>query len=219
MQTYGNLNTSDNRGWLSGNARLTNLSGQLLGAHIAHAGLIVFWAGAMTLFEITHFDLQQPMYEQGAILLPHLASLGLGVGAGGVVADTYPYLVVGSIHLISSAVLGAGGLFHVFRGPAVLDQGDDAIGFFGYDWKAPGKVSTILGIHIVLLGLGTWLLVFKAMFWSGLYDPVVADVRVIASPTLNPSRIFGCRLAAILTWLFDRWPGGCGLCLSIVGWL
>jgi photosystem II CP43 chlorophyll apoprotein len=29
--------------WWSGNARLTNQSGQLLGAHVSHAGLMVFW--------------------------------------------------------------------------------------------------------------------------------------------------------------------------------
>jgi len=32
-------------GWWTGNFRLTNLSGKLLGAHVAHAGLIVLWAG------------------------------------------------------------------------------------------------------------------------------------------------------------------------------
>lgn len=49
----------------AGNARLVDLSGKLLGAHVAHAGLIVLWAGAITLFEISNFDTSLPMYEQG----------------------------------------------------------------------------------------------------------------------------------------------------------
>ncbi|KAL5681587.1 hypothetical protein ACJX0J_007972, partial [Zea mays] len=56
--------------------------GKLLGAHVAHAGLIVFWAGAMNLFKVAHFVPEKPMYEQGLILLPHLATLGWGVGPG-----------------------------------------------------------------------------------------------------------------------------------------
>lgn len=34
-----------------------------------HVGLIVFWAGRMNLFEVTHFVPEKLMYEQGLILL------------------------------------------------------------------------------------------------------------------------------------------------------
>ncbi|MEH2011583.1 chlorophyll a/b binding light-harvesting protein [Nostoc sp.] len=178
-------------GWWAGNARFINLSGKLLGAHVAHAGLIVLWAGGMTLFEITKYDLSRPMYEQGLILLPHLATLGFGVGDGGQIVDTYPFVVIGVLHLISSAVLGAGGIYHAVLGPAMLDDNPSFPGLFGYDWKDEDKMTTIIGIHLLLLGLGAWLLVAKALFWGGLYDPAVASVRVITEPTINPGRIFG----------------------------
>ena len=59
--------------WWSGNARFINSSGKLLGAHIAHAGLMVFWCGAMTLFEIMSQN------EEKRLTLPMiLAFLRLG---------------------------------------------------------------------------------------------------------------------------------------------
>ncbi|WP_298616581.1 photosystem II reaction center protein CP43 [uncultured Thermosynechococcus sp.] len=177
--------------WWAGNARLINLSGKLLGAHVAHAGLIVFWAGAMTLFELAHFIPEKPMYEQGLILIPHIATLGWGVGPGGEVVDTFPFFVVGVVHLISSAVLGFGGVYHAIRGPETLEE---YFPFFGYDWKDKNKMTTILGFHLIVLGIGALLLVAKAMFFGGLYDtwaPGGGDVRVITNPTLDPRVIFG----------------------------
>ena len=182
--------------WWSGNARLINLSGKLLGAHVAHAGLIVFWAGAMTLFEVSHFIPEKPMYEQGLILLPHLATLGWGVGPGGEVFDTFPYFVVGVLHLISSAVLGFGGIYHAVRGPETLEEYS---AFFGYDWKDKNKMTNIIGFHLIILGCGALLLVLKAMFFGGVYDtwaPGGGDVRVISNPTLNPAVIFGYLIKA-----------------------
>ena len=182
----GNINTDIP--FRAGNARLTDLSGRLLGAHVAHAGLIVFWAGAITLFELNRFDPSLSMYDQGLILLPNLARLGFGVGAEGAVVDTYPYFVIGALHLISSAFLGAGGIFHSLFGPATLET---KFSFFGYRWNDTNKMTNILGFHLVLLGAGAFLLVAKAMYFGGLYDPIAQDVRVIANPTLNPATIFG----------------------------
>jgi photosystem II CP43 chlorophyll apoprotein len=38
----------------------------------------------MALFELSHFVPEKPLYEQGFILLPHLATLALCIGPGGV---------------------------------------------------------------------------------------------------------------------------------------
>ncbi len=170
---------------LAGNARFADLSGKLLGAHVAHAGLIVLWAGAMTLFELSCFDTSLPMSEQNLILLPHLAALGIGVGEGGEVVDTYPYFAIGMVHLVSSAVLAAGGIYHAALGPERLDEAG-----FGYDWRDGERMTTILGAHLIVLGFGALLLVLKAIMFGGLYDPQVEAVRLVY-PNLNPLRIFG----------------------------
>ncbi|MBP0030494.1 chlorophyll a/b binding light-harvesting protein [Roseofilum sp. Guam] len=170
---------------LEGNTRFIDFSGRLLGAHVAHAGLIVLWAGAMTLFELSQFDPSQPMFEQNLILLPHLATLGWGVGDGGQIVDLYPYYLIGMLHLISSAVLGAGGIYHAVLGPDTLD-----IKGFGYDWKDGNKMTTILGIHLLLLGMGAALLVMKATRFGGIYDPLIEQVRLV-QPNLDPGQIFG----------------------------
>ena len=193
--------------WWAGNARLINLSGKLLGAHIAHAGLMVFWCGAMTLFEVSHFIPEKPLYDQGFILLPHLATLGWGVGPGGYISNIYPYFVTGVLHLVSSAILGLGGIYHSLFGP---DTFETKSSLFGYDWRDKNKMTTILGIHLCILALGTLLLACKAMYLGGLYDswaPGGGGVRLIKNPTLNPLLIFG--------YIFKSSFGGDGWIVSV----
>ncbi len=186
--TEGRDQASTGYAWWAGNARFINLSGRFLGAHVAHAGLIAFWAGAMLLFEVAHYTPEKPMYDQGLILMPHIAALGFGVGHGGVVVDTFPFFAIAVIHLIGSAVLGFGGVYHSIKGPEKL------AGFFDFDWSDKDKVTSILGFHLIALGIGALLLVAKAMYWGGLYDtwaPGGGDVRIVTNPTLDPRIIFG----------------------------
>lgn len=190
MTTTSNISHND-YSWLSGNARLIDLSGQLLGAHIAHAGLIMFWAGSITLLELDRYVPNIPLNEQGLLLIPNLARLGWGVGTSGEIINTYPYFVIGILHLAASAVLGAGGLFHVFRGDANLKQASGRAVKFHYEWNDPKQLGFILGHHLIFLGAAALLFVGKGMFWGGIYDSVAGNVRLVSNPTLNPVTIFG----------------------------
>ncbi|KAL9658857.1 hypothetical protein QQ045_009642 [Rhodiola kirilowii] len=88
-------------------------------------------------------------------------------------------------------LLGFGGIYHALLGPETLEE---SFPFFGYVWKDRNKMTTILGIHLILLGIGAFLLVFKALYFGGVYDtwaPGGGDVRKITNLTLSPGVIFG----------------------------
>lgn len=176
--------------WWSGNARFIKLSGKFLGAHLVHTALIIFWSGSMALFELSHFVGEKPLYEQGFILLPHLATLALCIGPGGEITDIYSYFVSSALHLICSGILALGGIYHAIFGPERLEETTYAFDF-AYQWQDRFRITAILGAHLGTLATAAFLLFIKAVYLGGLYDTCASgggDIRLIKDTcvTLNP---------------------------------
>ena len=177
MQTYGNPGVT--YGWWAGNSGVTNRSGKFIAAHAAHTGLIAFWAGAFTLFELARFDPSVPMGHQPLIALPHLATLGIGFDETGAFVGGTAVVSVAVVHLIGSMVYGAGGLMHslLFSG----DMQDSSVGQarkFKLEWDNPDNQTFILGHHLIFFGVAVIWFVEWAK-WHGIYDPAIGAVRQV----------------------------------------
>ena len=141
----------------------------------------------MTLFEASHFLIEKPFYEDGNILLPHLATLAFSLAPAGEVTDTYSYFLVGVFHLLSSAILALGGIYHAIFGPERLEESISAF-IFACPWQDRFRITAILGAHLLTLALAVLLLFIKASYLGGLYDTWASgggDIRLLKTSTIN----------------------------------
>ena len=82
---------------------------------------------------------------------------------GGEIYSTYPFFIIGVLHIIVSGILGLGGIYHFIFGPERLEE--TSLGTpFAFSWQDRDKVSTVLGAHLIILGLGSILLYIKGVF-------------------------------------------------------
>jgi len=178
LQTYGKSDVTYD--WYAGNSGVVGRSGKFIAAHAAHAGLMMFWAGAFGLFELARYDASIPMGAQKAIVLPHLAGIGIGGVENGVITEPYGIVVICTLHLIFSAVLGAGGLLHSnkFAGDLGDYPENSKPQKFDFEWDNPDKLTFILGHHLIILGFAVILLVEWARV-HGVYDPAIGAVRQV----------------------------------------
>jgi len=177
MQTYGNPDVT--YGWWAGNSGVTNRSGKFIAAHAAHTGLIAFWAGAFTLFELARFDPTVPMGHQPLIALPHLATLGIGFDETGTFVGGSAVVSVAIVHLIASMVYGAGGLLHsLFFTGDMQDSEVAQARKFKLEWDNPDNQTFILGHHLIFLGVAN----IQFVEWArihGIYDSAAGAVRQV----------------------------------------
>ena len=99
----------------------------------------------MPLFEAAHYVSEKSIYEQGFILLSHMAnSLSLLVLVQVVkYTQTYPFFIIGVLHIIVSGILGLGGIYHFIFGPERLEE--TSLGTpFAFSWQDGDRVSTVL---------------------------------------------------------------------------
>ena len=116
---------------------------------MSHAALMVLWAGAMVLFELSRFVGDKPLFGQGFILVPHLSMLAPLPPPPALAFHAFTAAV---LHLFSGGPLALGGCFHAPLSSERL--GSAAAGSpFSFSCRDRFRTSSILAAHLLPLGV------------------------------------------------------------------
>ena len=122
----------------------------------------------------------KPLYEQGFIILAHLGSLGLRIEVGGETRTTYPYFIISVLHLICSALLSLGGIFHAIFDPSSFLE-TIGVNVFAFCYQDRYRITAILGVHLGIIGI-TAIVLWMTGVYIGIYDSYASgggDLRVV----------------------------------------
>merc|ERR1711933_512517 len=112
-------------------------------------------------------------------------------------------------HIIHSGILGIGGIYHSIFGPERLEETKLGIPF-SFSWQDRYKISSILGVHLKILGIGSILLFIKVIYLGGIYDTLSSgggDIKLLLENyiTLNPYLLGGHYWLGIYCMIGSIW--------------
>ena len=111
--------------------------------------------------------------------MPHLGTLGFSIGRGGEIRSIYSYFLSSALHLICSAFLSLGGIYHAIFGREVLDETTDAH-IFRYSYQDRFGYISILGAHLGIIGS------------AGVFNPLLSRTFQVSSYLAVFIFIFRC---------------------------
>ena len=148
----------------------------------------------------------------------------MAIGLGGEIRSIYSYFISRALHLICSAFLSLGGIYHAIFGREVLDETEAQAFIWCICYQDRFRITAILGAHLGIIGsaglelwqFGVYLGVYdtsasgggscrRPFSWTSM-DVAVGSISTIFRSSMNPY---------VLSQHLARAPFGPGWIISI----
>jgi len=162
--------------WYHVHTIVLNYLGCLIVVHLMHTASVFDWASSMALYELTIFDLfdpiLDPMWRQGMFVIPFMIHLGIRKSRGGysitkkivINASLWSYEGVAAVHIVLSGLLFLATIWHWVIRDLELFRDERTS-------KPCLDLPKIFGIHLFLLGVLCF--GFETFHVIGLFGPII----------------------------------------------